>query len=109
MTKKVNASRMQKLVKEFRDSGRSQKEFAAAHGLTPGKMHYWVSKTARPERSATASIFPKKDLVAVSVTPEDGERNIVFSLALWLLMFNLLELSTIARITFTLLAPYFSF
>lgn len=68
------------MVKEFRDSGRGQKEFAAAHGLTPGKMHYWVSKTARPERSATPSIFQKKDFVAVSVTPEHGERNIVIRL-----------------------------
>ncbi len=80
MTKKVNASRMQKLVKEFRDSGRSQKEFASAHGLTPGKLHYWVSKTARPERSAAPSIFPKKGFVAISLTPEHGGRNIVIRL-----------------------------
>lgn len=80
MTKNGNASRMHKLVKEFRDSGRSQKEFAAAHGLSPGKMHYWVSKTARPERSAPPSIVPKKDFVAISVTPQRDNRNIVIRL-----------------------------
>ncbi len=63
MTKSGNASRMHKLVKDFRDSGLSQKEFAATHGLTPGKMHYWVSKLARPERPAPPSIVPKKDFV----------------------------------------------
>jgi len=76
MTKSGNASRMHKLVKQFRDSGLSQKEFAASHGLTTGKLHYWVSKTARPERSAA----PKKDFVAISVTPELEDRNIVIRL-----------------------------
>jgi len=71
---------MHKLVEEFRESGRSQKEFAAAHGLTPGKMHYWVSKTARPARSASPSAAPKKDFVAISVTPELEDRNIVIRL-----------------------------
>ncbi|SMG13427.1 IS66 family insertion sequence element accessory protein TnpA [Arenibacter troitsensis] len=44
MTKKDNALRMRKLVKEFRLSGRSQKEFASAHGIKEGKFHYWISK-----------------------------------------------------------------
>ena len=80
MKKNANASRMHKLVKEFRDSGLSQKEFAATHGLTPGKMHYWVSKTARVEPSSPPSIVPKKDFVAISVTPELEDRNIVIRL-----------------------------
>jgi hypothetical protein len=80
MTKKGNASRMHKLVKEFRDSGRSQKEFAAAHGLSEGKMHYWVSKLARAGRPAPPSIAAKKDFVAISVTPELEDRNIVIRL-----------------------------
>ncbi|SDF05550.1 hypothetical protein SAMN05421636_11099 [Pricia antarctica] len=80
MTKNGNALRMHKLVKEFRGFGRSQKEFAAAHGLSEGKMHYWVSKTARAERPAPPSIVAKKDFVAISVTPESEDRNIVIRL-----------------------------
>lgn len=48
MTKKDNALWMRKLVKEFRDSGRSQKEFASAHGIKESKFHYWRSKLSRP-------------------------------------------------------------
>ena len=76
MTKSGNASRMHKLVEEFRESGLSQKDFAASYGLTTGKMHYWVSKMARPERSAG----PRNGFVAISVTPEPEGRNIVIRL-----------------------------
>lgn len=68
------------MVKEFRDSGLSQKKFAASHGLSPGKMHYWVSKTALAERPAPPSIVPKKDFVAISLTPQVEDRNIVIRL-----------------------------
>jgi hypothetical protein len=33
MAKNDTSSQMRKLVKQFKDSGQSQKEFAAAHGL----------------------------------------------------------------------------
>lgn len=48
MTKKDNALRMRRLVKKFRLSGQSQKEFASAHGIKESKFHYWISKLSAP-------------------------------------------------------------
>ncbi|HEA23619.1 MAG TPA: hypothetical protein ENH87_22270 [Pricia antarctica] len=80
MTKNGNASRMQKLVEEFGHSGLSQREFAAAHGITESKMHYWISKLARAGRSGLPPAAPKKDFVAISVTRELEDRNITICL-----------------------------
>ena len=77
MTKTDNASRMRKLVNQFQDSGQSQKEFAAAHGLKEGKLYYWISKLAKSQQSLTPLETPKKDFVAIEVTPEQESRNIL--------------------------------
>ena len=74
MIKNDTASRMRKLVKQFKDSGQSQKEFAAAHGLKEGKLYYWISKLSKPQQSVTPLVTPKKDFVAIEVTPEQGSR-----------------------------------
>lgn len=70
MTKKNNASHMRKLVKLYQESGQSQKEFAAAHGLKEGKLYYWISKLSKPQQSVAPLATPKKDFVAIEVTPE---------------------------------------
>jgi transposase-like protein len=80
MAKKDTASQMHKLVKQFRDSGQSQKEFAAAHGLKEGKLYYWISKLSKSEQSVTPLTTPKKDFVAIEVTPEQEGRNIMIRL-----------------------------
>ncbi len=70
MTKKDTASQMRRLVKKFNDSGQSQKEFAARHGLKEGKLYYWISKLSKPQQSVAPLSTPKKDFVAIEVTPE---------------------------------------
>lgn len=76
MTKKATESQKRKLVKKFNDSNQSQKDFAKAHELTEGKLHYWISKLTKPEQSVT----PKKDFVSIEVTPEQESRSIMIRL-----------------------------
>ena len=80
MTKKDTASKMRDLVKQFKDSGQSQKEFAAAHGLKEGKLYYWVSKLSKPKQSVTPLVIPRKDFVAIEVAPEQEGRSIMIRL-----------------------------
>lgn len=80
MTSNDTASQMRKLVKPFRDSGQSQKEFAAAHGLKAGKLYYWISKLSKSKESATPLIAAKKDFVALEVIPDQEARNIMIRL-----------------------------
>ena len=70
MTKNHTASQMRKLVKQFKGSGQNQKEFAAAHGMKEGKLHYWISKLSKPQQSVTPLVTPKKGFVAIEVAPE---------------------------------------
>lgn len=80
MTKKATASQMHNLVKKFQASGESQKAFAAAHGLKEGKLYYWVCKLSKPEQSAVPLMTPKKDFVAIEVTPEQEAGSIMIRL-----------------------------
>lgn len=80
MANKDIASQMGKLVKQFKDSGQSQKEFAAAHGLKEGKLYYWISKLSKPQHSVTPLVTPKKDFVAIEVTPEQEASSIIIRL-----------------------------
>lgn len=75
MTKKDNALWMRKLVKEFRNSGRSQKEFASAHGIKETKLHYWRSKLSRPA-AVTADRGPSH-FVPIEVVPAQEVRAIL--------------------------------
>lgn len=75
MTKKDNALRMRKLVMEFRLSGRSQKEFASAHGIKEGKFHYWISKLSRPT-DVPADKAPS-NFVPIEVVPIGDGRTIL--------------------------------
>lgn len=75
MTKKDNALWMRKLVKEFRDSGRSQKEFASAHGIKETKLHYWRSKLSKPT-FVTADRAPSH-FVPIEVVPAQEVRTIL--------------------------------
>lgn len=80
MTKNDTASQMRKLVKQFKGSGQSQKEFAKVHGLTEGKLHYWISKLSKPQPSVSPLVTPKKDFVAIEVTSEQKARSIMIRL-----------------------------
>ena len=44
MNQKDNAIRMRKLVGDFRNSYMSFNKFAEAHGISRGKLHYWVRR-----------------------------------------------------------------
>ena len=47
MSKLSESRRMEELVSSYHSSGQSQKDFAKAHGLTEGKLHYWIKKLSR--------------------------------------------------------------
>ena len=70
MREKETASQMRKLVKEFKSSGQSQKEFSLAHGIKEGKLHYWISKLEKSEQRVAPVITEKKDFIAIEVAPD---------------------------------------
>jgi transposase-like protein len=80
MAKNDTSSQMRKLVKQFKDSGQSQKEFAAAHGLKKGKLYYWICKLSKPQQSGTPLVTAKKDFVAIELTPAQEGRSIMIRL-----------------------------
>jgi len=82
MTKKDTASQMHKLVKEFEASGQSRREFAAAHGIKEGKLHYWISKLTKSKKLISGSSISEKNFVpiAVSSIPEQEVRSILIRL-----------------------------
>lgn len=45
--------RMGKLVKLYGSTDRTQEEFAAAHDISKGKLHYWIRKLSGPPKPAT--------------------------------------------------------
>ena len=45
--------RMGKLVKLYESTDRTQEEFAAAHDISKGKLHYWIRKLSGPPKPAT--------------------------------------------------------
>jgi len=82
MTKKDTASRMGKLVKEFRSSAHSRKAFAAAHGIKEGKLQYWISKLAKSKKSVSESRNSVQDFVPITLPASEQPevRNILIRL-----------------------------
>lgn len=60
MSKSSESTRMHKLVSAYHNSGQSQKAFAQAHGLTKGKLHYWIKKLLKESIPSpeTSSFIP---------------------------------------------------
>jgi len=65
MTRSSIASEMQKLVTSYYESGQSQSSFARAHGISKGKLSYWIQKF--PRKPGEKSV--KSNFVALSATP----------------------------------------
>jgi len=68
---------MLKLVKEFRQSGQSQKEFSSLHGLTEGKLNYWICKFEKSQSEDSPSVAPAKQFISIGVTPLQENRSIL--------------------------------
>lgn len=73
MSKLSESSRMESLVCSYHSSGQTQKDFAKAHGLTEGKLHYWIKKLSVPREEEPSSEFIPLDLSL----PSRGSRCIV--------------------------------
>lgn len=56
---------MRKLVTSFYESGQSQTAFARAHGISKGKLSYWVNKFIKEKEKKPA----KSNFVSLSATP----------------------------------------
>ena len=81
MTKQDQATSMFKLVKEFEASGQSQKDFARAHGIKKGKLHYWICKSRnQKQKSSRSSSSSKKNFVPLlvpAVSEPTGQRILI--------------------------------
>lgn len=77
MTTQEKTSAMLKLVKEFNESGQSQKAFSSLHGLTEGKLNYWICKFKKSQFEGSRSVAPAKDFVSIGVVPLQENRSIL--------------------------------
>lgn len=66
---------MTKLVALYKESGQSQKEFAVSHGVSEGKLHYWITKISKPEKVKPVS--KKVGFVPIEVVPGQVGRTIL--------------------------------
>ena len=60
-----STSEMRKLVTSYYESGQSQTAFARAHGISKGKLSYWVNKFPREQVTKPA----KSNFVSLSADP----------------------------------------
>ena len=70
MSKKSNYAQMQKLVLQYQSSGKSQKSFALVHGITEGKLHYWLRKLSADKERGDNSTGP--DFVPLQIAPDSS-------------------------------------
>ncbi|RAV27394.1 IS66 family insertion sequence element accessory protein TnpA [Sinomicrobium soli] len=69
MSKTTNYKRMERLVKEYRQSGQGQAAFAQAHGITESKLYYWLRKLGEPTCGKAESATEKPSgFIPVSTT-----------------------------------------
>ncbi|SFF67486.1 Transposase [Salegentibacter agarivorans] len=60
-----STSEMRKLVTSYYKSGQSQTAFARAHGISKGKLSYWVNKFIKEKDKKPA----KSNFVSLSASP----------------------------------------
>lgn len=68
MSRRNIGAEMTKLVALYKESGQSQKEFAVSHGVSEGKLHYWITKISKPEKVKPVS--KKVGFVPIEVAQE---------------------------------------
>ena len=73
MSQQTEACRMKELVCSYHSSGQTQKDFAKAHGLTDGKLHYWIKKFSTPVVEEPIPEFIPLDLSL----PTRGSKHII--------------------------------
>ena len=85
MTRAETRRRMTALVRRWDASGETQGLFARRHGVSQGKLRYWLSRVDRqPATTATMAFTPVQvvdapglDAGAIEITLVTGERLVV--------------------------------
>lgn len=65
MTRSSIATEMRKLVNSYYESGQSRSAFARDHGISKGKLSYWIQKFPREQVTKPA----KSNFVSLSAAP----------------------------------------
>ncbi|MAO36169.1 MAG: hypothetical protein CMP12_09705 [Zunongwangia sp.] len=65
MTRSSTASKMRKLVIRYYESDQNQSAFARTHGISKGKLSYWIQKFPREQVTKPT----KSNFVSLSATP----------------------------------------
>lgn len=76
MSNTSTESKMRKLVSQYHVSGQSQREFSSLHGVTEGKLHYWIKKLISSEDQAP-EVSASKSFIPISITDVKSERIIL--------------------------------
>lgn len=61
MSRKAEAMRMRGLVEKYHQSQISLSQFAADHGVTRGKLHYWVQRFKSSSVNQDSSEVPTSE------------------------------------------------
>lgn len=48
MSRLSESKRMEELVSSYHSSDQTRRDFAKAHGVTEGKLYYWIKKLSTP-------------------------------------------------------------
>lgn len=72
MSRRNIASDMAKLVDQYKASGQSKKVFAAFHGVSKGKLHYWIKKLSKPDK--VLHLANESSFVPIEITPLPSEK-----------------------------------
>jgi len=67
MSKSSISYEIKELVSVFLTSGQSQKGFSEAHGLTKGKLHYWVKKFSESPIQDQKTLLLLYDILACNL------------------------------------------
>lgn len=74
MSKTANYQRMERLIREYHQSGQSQAAFARAHSISEGQLYYWLRKFSKPastEQDPTPE--PTSGFIPLTATAPDRE------------------------------------
>ena len=68
---------MLKLVRAYGSSNETQEVFAASHGISKGKLHYWMKKLSKSSDSKPLTKTPSFVPLSVIAPPEQEMRRII--------------------------------
>ncbi len=96
---RTSADEMFSLIERYLDRDGTQKAFCREHGLSPGKLNYWLAKYRRAHAEEPAGLAGAFQEITPTVSSADAAlREIVFPHGVRLRLFAPVELAYLERL-----------